>query len=159
MVLGVLQSRSSPPKTSPKKSAPMDGLQRSAERGFKGRCLSEGRWKSRLKSGCCKRTNAAVNSVSSGTRSKPPSPARREQPSTGGFKTCCSLKLTILLPLAWHSCSSLVTGFRNIQERGFAQRACQNSSWCETDGQRWDLPFFSKSTALCGFWFVLYSAA
>ena len=96
------------------------------------------------------------NSASSGTQSKSPSPAWCEQPSAGGFKACCSLKFTILLPRAWRSCSSLTTGFRDTWEQRFAQRACPNSSWCETDGQRWDLHFFLR-VPLCvifGLYFI-----
>lgn len=140
LVLGVLQSRSSPPKISPKTSVRVDGLQRWAETGFKGWHLSAGWWKSWLKSGCCERADAAVRTLRLQVRRVNLLP-RHSVSSPGGFKTCCSLKLTILLPLAWRSCSSLITGFRDIWESCFAQRACPNSSWCEADGQPRDLHF------------------
>lgn len=63
LVPGVLQSRSSTPKTSPKTSVHVDGLQPVAEMGFKAWRLFEGRWKLGLKSGCCERTDAAVRTL------------------------------------------------------------------------------------------------
>lgn len=124
----------------------MDGL---AGTGLEGWCWPEGQWESKLKVGCCERTDVAVRTQCLQARGVHlHSWQNVKEPGADGFKTCCSLKLTILLPIAWLSCFHFTAGFGDIWARCCAQRACQ---W-------WLLPpfFFSKSTTL---WFVLYLAA
>lgn len=115
-----------------------------AERGFKA-WFVRGAVEIAVKSGMLGEDGCGCqNSASSGTWGKSPSPAHLEQPSTSSFKSCPFLKLTTLLPLAWCGCFSLITGLGNVWEQIFAQRACSNSSWFETNGQRWDLHFFLR---------------
>lgn len=157
---GMLQSRSSTLKTSPKTSVRVDGLQRLAETGFKGWRLSEGRWKSRLKLGRCERTDAAVrtrrleahrvnlllrHAVSSPGRAVSklavPSSSPSCYPSPGEVVPVSSVVLGISGNGALHKeLAQTVHGVKPIA----SEETCA---------------FLLKSLALCDFWFVLYLAA